>query len=70
MNFFFPSQSVPRIAKLCLSVFLSIFGEFHRELFYLYIKMTISEKSTEIVSNLFFLPCLERGKSCEKFGFV
>ena len=37
----------------------------HRELFFLVNKVTISETSTEILRNLFFLPCLKRANSEE-----
>ena len=33
--------------------------EIHREYFFLDIKVTISEASTEILRNLFFCPCLK-----------
>ena len=42
----------------------------HKELLFLVQKVTISEKSTEILRNLFFLTCLKRGKFWGKFGFV
>ena len=41
--------------------FLSIFGEIHRELFFLDINVTILETSTEILRNFFFLTMFERG---------
>ena len=44
-------------------LFSSIFGEIHRELFFLDIKVTISQSSTEILRKLVFLTTKERGKS-------
>ena len=46
-------QSEPYTAKLCLSVVLKHFGEIHRELFFLDIKVFISETSTDIHRNCF-----------------
>ena len=46
-------------------LFWSNFGEIHRELFFLYIKVTISEKCTKIVWKFVFLPCL-KGANPEK----
>ena len=40
-------------------LFWSIFWEIHRELLFLVKKVTISEKSTEIIRNFFFLTCLK-----------
>ena len=51
-------------------LFWRIFGEIHRELYFLDIKETISETSTEIVRKIVFLTMFERGKSCGKFGIV
>ena len=51
-------------------LFWSIWGEIHRELFFLDIKVTISETRTEILRNLVFLTMFEWGKSWKKFGFV
>ena len=59
----FISQSEPHTAKLCLSVVLKTFGEIHRELFFLDIKVTISETSTEILRKFLFLTMFEWGKS-------
>ena len=53
----FSSQSEPHTAKYAFRLFWSILGEILRELFFLDIKVTISETSTEILRNLFFLPC-------------
>ena len=66
----FSPQSEPHTAKLCLSVVLRILGEIQRELFFLDIKVTISETSTEIRRNYVFLTLFDRGKSRGKFGFV
>ena len=52
-------KSEPYPAKLCLSVFLNIFGAIQRELLFLDIKMTISERITKILRNLFFKTCLK-----------
>ena len=41
------------------------FGEIHRELFFLDIKVTTSKTSTEILRKLVFLPCLKRANSEE-----
>ena len=51
---------MPHTAKLCFSVVFKLFGEIHRENFFIDIKVTISETSTEILRNYFFLPCLKR----------
>ncbi len=51
-------------------LFWSIFGGIHRELFFLDIKLTISEKSTEILRKFVFRTMFERGKSWGDFGFV
>ena len=67
-NSFSPKRG-PYTAKLSLSLFWSIFWEIHRELFFLIIKLTISETSTEILRRLFF-NMFESGKSWEKFVFV
>ena len=41
-------------------LFLNFLGEIHREHFFIDIKVTISETSTEILRIFFFLPCLKR----------
>ena len=56
-------------SKLCHSVVLSIFVEIHRELFFLDIKVAISETSTEKLRKFVFLTIFERGKSWGKVGF-
>ena len=48
----------------------SIFGEIHRELFFIEIKVTFEETSTEILRKFVFPSKFERGKSSGKFGFV
>ena len=67
----FSPQSEPHTAKLCLSFVLKYFGgEFLENFFFLDIKVTISEMSTEILRNLLFLPCLKGGnpeKNMNKF---
>ena len=40
-------------------LFLSIYGKIHREIFFLDIKLTISETSTEILRKFVFLPRLK-----------
>ena len=65
----FSPKSEPHTAKLRLSVVLKIFGEIYRELFFLDIIVTVSEKSTEILKKFVFLTMFERGKSRGKFGF-
>ena len=50
-------------------LFWSIFVEIHRELFFLDIKVAISETSTEKLRKFVFLTIFERGKSWEKFNF-
>ena len=47
-------------------MFSSIFGEIHRELLFLVKKVTIIEMRTEIIWNIFFLPCLLRGEILRK----
>ena len=44
--------------------------EIHRELFFLDIKVTISETSTEILRKFVYLTMFERGKNLGKLGFV
>ena len=51
-------------------LFWSLLGEIHRILFFLDIKVTISETSTEIRRKFIFLTMFEMGKSWEKFRFV
>ena len=53
-------------AKLCLSVVLKHFGGIHREIFFLDIKVTISETSTEILRKLVFLNIFEKGQILRK----
>ena len=48
-------------------LFWSILGEIHRELHFLVQKVTISEKSTEILRKFVFLNKFEKGKSRGKF---
>ena len=57
----FSQQSEPHSSAkpMPFCCFWNIFGKIHRELFFLYIKVTISEKSTEIVRIFFFLPILK-----------
>ena len=47
-------------------LFLSIFEEILRELFFLDIEVTISEASTEILRKFVFLPCLKEANPQEK----
>ena len=47
-------------------LFWSIFGEIHRELFFLDIKVTISEMSTEILRKYVFLTMFEKGQILRK----
>ena len=56
----------PHTAKLCLSVVLKHFWEIHRELFFLDIKVTISETSTEILRKFVFLTMFEKGSNPEE----
>ena len=49
-------------------LFWSIFEEIYRELFFLDIKVTISETSSEILRNLFFGPILKRTNPEEKLA--
>ena len=58
------------LLKYAVLLCWSIFGAIHREHLFLYIKLTISEMSTEIIRNFVFLTMFERGKSWEKFGFL
>ena len=43
-------------------LFWSIFGEIHREIFFLVTKVTLSEMSTEILRKFVFLTMFEKGK--------
>ena len=54
----FSPLSRSHIAKPCLSVVLKHFEEIHRELLFLFQKITISERSIEKLRNLFFLTSL------------
>ena len=47
-------------------LFWSIFGEIHRKLFFLDIKVTISETSTEILRKYVFLTMFEKEKNPEE----
>ena len=60
-------QIEPHTAKLWLSVVLKHLVEIHRELFFLYIKVTISETSTEKLRKFFFLPSLKGANPEENF---
>ena len=51
-------------------LFLSILGEIHRELFFLEITVTISEKSTEILRKLFFLTMFETDNLEENLALI
>ena len=51
-------------------LFWSNLGEIHRELFFLDIKVTISETITEKLRKFVFLTMFESGKSWGKSGFV
>ena len=44
-------------------LFLRIFGDIYREIFFFDIKLTISETSTEILRKFVFLTMFEMGKS-------
>ena len=57
----FSQQNDKHTAKQCLSVVLKHFREIHRELFFLDIRVTISETSSKYTESWFFLPCLKRG---------
>ena len=65
---------LPNVGHILLNyaflLFWSIFWEIHWELFFLDIKVTISETSTEILRNFVFLTMLKRDKSWGKFRFV
>ena len=62
----FSPQIVPYTAKLCLSLVLMHFGGIHRELFFLDIKVAISETSTEILRKLVFVTMFEKRKILRK----
>ena len=47
--------------------FWRYFGEFHTELFFLNIRVTISETSNDILRIFFFLPCLKGENPEENF---
>ena len=66
----FSPQSEPHTLNFAVLLFWSIFVEIHRELFFLDIKVAISETSTEKLRKFVFLTIFERGKSWGKFGFV
>ena len=51
-------------------LFRNFFGEIHGEIFFLNIKLTISETSTEILRKYFFLTFSEMGNNLGKFGFL
>ena len=50
--------------------FWNIFVEIHRELFFLDIKVTISETSTDKLKKFVFLTMFEKRLILRKFGFV
>ena len=60
---FFSPQSEPHTLNYAFLLFWSIFVEIHRELFFLDIKVAISETSTEKLRKFVFLTIFERGKS-------
>ena len=49
-----------KLLNYAFLLFLCFLGEIHREHFFIDIKVTMSETSTEIQDILFFLPCLKR----------
>ena len=51
-------------------LFWSNLVEIHRELLFLYIKVTISETNTEKLRKFVLITMFERIKSWGKFGFV
>ena len=57
---------LPKVSHILLNyafrLFWSIFGEIHREIFFLIKNVTISEMSTEILRKFFFLTMLEKGQ--------
>ena len=57
------STYVTHTAKLSLSVVLKHFSDKHRELFFLDIKVTLSEMSNDVLRKFVILTMLERGKS-------
>ncbi len=65
---------LPKVSHIQLNnvflLFLSIFEEIHRELLFLVQKLTISEKSTEILRMFIFLNKFEKAQILRKFGFV
>ena len=66
----FSPQSEPHTAKLCYSVVLKHFWENSLRTSLFSQKVTISERSTEILRRFFFLNMFKKGKSWRKFGFV
>ena len=66
----FSSQNEPHTAKRCFPAVLKHFGGNSYKLLFLVQKVNISEKSTEILWNFFFLTYLKREKSWGKYGFV
>ena len=64
MNFFFyPHKMSHKLLNYAFLLFWSIFEKIERELFFLDIKVTISETKTEVLRNFVFLTMFERGKS-------
>ena len=62
----FSPQIEPHSAKLCLSVVWTIFGEIHRELFFLVNKVTFSETTTDILRKFVFLTMFEKWQNLKK----
>ena len=64
---FFSPQSEPHTAKLCFSVVLKHFwGNSHRELVFLDKKVTILERSTELLRKFVYLNMFEKGQILRK----
>ena len=61
---------LPKVSNIQLNyaflLFWSILEEIHIELLFLVQKVTISERRTEILTNLLFSTCLKKGKSWGK----
>ncbi len=59
----FSPQSEPRIAKLCFSVVLKHLGGNSQKILFLVQKVTISEKSSEILRKFVLLIKFEKGQN-------
>ena len=63
---FFPNKVSHILLNYAFLLFWSIVGEIYRELFFLDIKVTISETSSEILRKFVFLTMFEKGQILRK----